>query len=159
VARQDVLSPVSQALIRRLDAELLARYPEKGATYFRLDCGEVAGDAGASLVAYVGAEPVGCGAVRRIGEGVGEIKRMYVCPAARGRGIGRTSLEALEGQARRLGMARLLLETGARQPEALALYRRAGYTEVPAFGEYSESPLSICMGKNLPRGFRRLMGE
>jgi GNAT superfamily N-acetyltransferase len=66
----------------------------------------------------------------------GEIKRMYVSPDARGRGIGRAVLAAL-------------LETGLRQGEALALYERAGFSRIPAFGEYASSPLSVCMAKDL----------
>jgi GNAT superfamily N-acetyltransferase len=89
--------------------------------------------------------------VRRIEPGVGEIKRMYVCPAARGLGIGRAVLDALEAEARALGLTRLVLETGVRQPEAIALYERVGYARIAAFGEYVDSPLSVCMGKDLPR--------
>ncbi|WP_437338073.1 GNAT family N-acetyltransferase [Sorangium sp. So ce394] len=59
-------------------------------------------------------------------------------------------LRALEEQALALGRTRLVLETGVRQPEAIALYRRAGFVEIPPFGEYLGSPLSVCMGKDLP---------
>jgi putative acetyltransferase len=149
IVREDVLSAVAQALIRSLNEELSGRYPEEGATHFRLQADEVAEGRGAFLVAYLGSAPVGCGAVRAIGEAVGEIKRMYVSPAVRGRGVGRSVLDALEAEARRLGMRRLVLETGVRQREALALYRRVGYLPIPAFGEYLDSPLSVCLGKDL----------
>jgi putative acetyltransferase len=149
VVKEDILSPVAQDLIGALNAELSERYPEDGATHFRLSADEVADGRGVFLVAYIDAQPVGCGAVRRIEEDVGEIKRMYVRPAVRGRGIGRAVLAALEAEARRLGMRRLLLETGCRQAEALALYRRVGYSPIPAFGEYADSPLSVCMAKDL----------
>ena len=75
--------------------------------------------------------------MRRIEPGVAEIKRMYVDPSARGRGVGRQILDALEAEARRLGARRIVLETGPRQPEAIALYARAGFAEIPLFGEYS----------------------
>jgi GNAT superfamily N-acetyltransferase len=101
------------------------------------------------LVARVGAEPGGCGAVRRIDTETGEIKRMYVAPAFRGRRVGARLLAALEAEARRLRLARLVLETGTRQVEALGLYRAAGYAVIPAFGEYVDSPLSVCMEKRL----------
>jgi putative acetyltransferase len=149
VVREDILSEVAQQLIRSLNTELSARYPEEGATHFRLQADEVAEGRGAFLVAYLASTPVGCGAVRVIGEAVGEIKRMYVSPAVRGRGVGLAVLHALEAEARRLGIRRLVLETGVRQHEALALYQRVGYSPIPPFGEYLGSPLSLCLGKDL----------
>jgi len=135
-------------------AELSSRYPEDGATHFRLDPDEVAPGRGAFLVATRAGEPVGCGAVRRIEAETGEIKRMYVSPEARGHGVGRAVLAALETEARAPGLARLVLETGIRQPEAIALYERAGFSRIPAFGEYVNSPVSVCMAKDLaPRPF------
>jgi GNAT superfamily N-acetyltransferase len=142
-------SALARELIAALNAELSARYPEDGANHFRLDASEVGPGRGAFLVACVGGEPAGCGAVRRLEDGVAEIKRMYVRPAQRGRGVGAVLLAALEAEARQLGARRLVLETGSRQPEALALYRRAGFGVVPAFGEYVDSPLSVFMAKEL----------
>jgi putative acetyltransferase len=92
---------------------------------------------------------VTCGAIRCIAVGIAEVKRMYVVPAARGRGFSRVLLSALEETARELGMRRLVLETGPRQAEALGLYKRAGYAPIPKFGEYVASELSLCMGKDL----------
>jgi GNAT superfamily N-acetyltransferase len=109
----------------------------------------VAEGRGAFVVARVGGQPAGCGAIRRIAADTGEIKRMYVAPALRGQGIGARVLATLEAEARGLRLSRIVLETGARQPEALGLYRRAGYVEIPAFGEYVGSPLSVCMEKRL----------
>jgi GNAT superfamily N-acetyltransferase len=149
VTRVDLLSPAARLLIEALNAELSRRYPEEGATHFRLDPDEVADGQGAFLMASSSGRPVGCGAVRRIEARTGEIKRMYVSPDARGRGIGRAVLAALEAEARALGIARLVLETGLRQGEALALYERAGFSRIPPFGEYVNSPLSVCMGKDL----------
>ncbi len=77
---------------------------------------------------------------------------MYVEAACRGRGVGRALLGALEDAARGLGLRRLLLETGERQREAVGLYRRAGFVEVARFGEYRDSPLSLCMAKVLEPG-------
>ena len=104
---------------------------------------------GAFLVAWRGGKPVGCGAVRRVGERSGELKRMYVVPEERGRGIGRALLAALEAEARALGLTCLLLETGVRQAEAMALYRGAGFSDIAPFGEYAHSPLSVCLTKSL----------
>jgi GNAT superfamily N-acetyltransferase len=141
--------PEVVALIKALNTELEQRYPEEGANHFRLDPEEVAPGRGAFLVAYDGSQGVGCGAVRLNEPGVAEIKRMYVVPEWRGRGIAKKLLAELEDQARRIGARQLVLETGERQPEALAVYRRAGFVDIPRFGEYVDSPLSVCLGKVL----------
>jgi GNAT superfamily N-acetyltransferase len=149
VRREEISSAVVQQLIGALNVELEERYPEEGANFFRLDAEEVADGRGAFLVAYVDGRPVGCGAVRRNEPGVAEIKRMYVAPEARGHGIGRRVLDELESVARQLGVRRLVLETGPRQPEALALYRHAGFVDIPPFGEYVGAEFSVCMAKEL----------
>ena len=82
---------------------------------------------GAFLVIYVGGKPVAGGGIKRDEDGVAEIKRMYVAPAARRQGLGRRLLEALEDKARELGYVRIRLDTGNRQPHAQAMYERAGY--------------------------------
>jgi GNAT superfamily N-acetyltransferase len=159
IAPEPLTSAVAVALITDLNAELSALYPEPGATHFRLDPGEVAPGAGIFVVARWHGRPAGCGAlrcirdpnlVREVGSHAAEIKRMYVEPDSRGRGIGRAVLDRLETEARTLGVSRLVLETGTRQVEAIALYRRAGFTEIPAYGEYVLSPgTSVCMSKTL----------
>jgi GNAT superfamily N-acetyltransferase len=149
IRRADIASPVVQELIAALNAELSKLYREPGANHFRLDPAEVAEGQGAFLVAYAGEQPVGCGAVRRNDAETAEIKRMYVVPTARSGGVARRVLDQLEVEARRLGVARVVLETGIRNPDALALYQRAGYAEIPLFGEYIGSPLSVCMAKDL----------
>lgn len=149
VQLEGITSPVANALVAALNAELLQQYPEPGATHFRLDAEEVAEGRGAFFVAYVDGVPLGCGAVRRLDPSTGEIKRMYVASDARGKGIGRAILETLQLEARLLGVQRLVLETGNRQQAALALYRQAGFVEIPAFGEYVGSPASVCMAKEL----------
>ena len=149
IQRVDILSSTARDLILALNAELRGRYPEEGACHFRLDADEVAEGRGAFLVAYRGGKPIGCGAVRRNEEGTAELKRMYVCMEERCRGVGRAILDALEAEARKLGVARLVLETGTRNPEAIALYERAGFGHIPAFGEYVGSRVSVCMAKEL----------
>ena len=149
VQRADILSPTARSLIEALNAELLGRYPEEGACHFQLDASEVAEGHGAFLIAFRSAQPVGCGAVRRIETDTGEVKRMYVVPPERGRGAGRAILSAIEAEARALRLSRLVLETGVRQIEAQALYQRAGFSRIEPFGEYIHSPLSICMAKTL----------
>ena len=151
IRREDILSSVANTLIQSLNAELSERYPEDGANHFRLDPEEVAEGRGAFFVAYRDGHPLGCGAIRMLDADTAEIKRMYVAPGARGRGIGRVLLNSLESEARRLGARRLVLETGERQPEAVALYTRAGFARIPAFGEYIGSPLSVCMARILQK--------
>lgn len=147
--REAPTSPTARALILALDDELSGRYPEPGATHFRLDPDEVADSSGCFLVVYRGDEPVACGAVRRFTPQTAEIKRMYVVASRRGEGVGRALLSELERRAAQMGYRQIVLETGARQERALKLYRRAGYRPVAPFGEYVESPLSICLGKRL----------
>lgn len=147
--REKLAAPVVQRLISALNAELEARYPEEGANFFRLDPEEVAEGRGAFLVAYLEDKPVGCGAVRMIEPAVAEIKRMYVDPEVRGRRVGRQILLALEAQAIQLGAKRIVLETGPRQPDAIAMYAHAGFYEIPLYGEYIGSLFSVCMAKDL----------
>jgi GNAT superfamily N-acetyltransferase/putative intracellular protease/amidase len=139
--------PDATALIAQLDAELTTRYPEEGANHFGLDREEVSPGRGAFLIARVDGAPVACGAVRLLDAGAAELKRMYTAPGHRGHGVGRVLLSALEKTAADLGARRLVLETGARQPEAIGLYTRAGFVAIPSFGGYVESPLSVCLGK------------
>lgn len=92
---------------------------------------------GACLVGYAGGEPVCVGAVKRLGDGLCEIKRMYVAPAGRSRGVARALLGALEDAARALGYQRVRLDTGPEQPHAKALYLSAGYREID---DYNRNP-------------------
>lgn len=149
VQRADFASPEAQALVHALNTELKAIYPEQGATHFQLDPEELAEGRGAFFIASIGGRAAGCGAIRRIAGDTGEIKRMYVVPELRGRGISRRVLSVLEAEGRRLGLTRLVLETGARQAAAIALYERAGFRPTAPFGEYVGSPLSVCMEKTL----------
>lgn len=145
----DLTSAEARALIAALDAELQARYPEDGANHFRLDADEVSSSRGAFLVARRAERALGCAAVRLLDATTGEVKRMYVAPDARRQGVGALLLTHIEAHARRLGATRLVLETGARQPESLALYRRFGFSDIERFGEYVSSPLSLCLTKAL----------
>jgi len=149
IERVDILSATARDLILALNAELRERYPQEQDCHFRLDADEVAEGRGAFLVAYRIDKPIGCGAVRRNEDGTAELKRMYVCREERCRGVGRAILDALEAEARKLNIARLVLETGIRNPEAIALYERAGFAHIPAFGEYIGSRVSVCMAKEL----------
>jgi GNAT superfamily N-acetyltransferase len=150
IARSDLTDDASRALIGALNAELRGVYPEPGATHFRLDPEEVTGGRGSFLIVYREGTPVGCGGLRVLEPGTAELKRMYVAPAARGTGLGRRLVAALEAEARALGVRRLVLETGVRQAAALALYHATGFCPIPLYGEYCLSPeTSVCLGKEL----------
>jgi GNAT superfamily N-acetyltransferase len=100
---------------------------------------------------------VGCGALRDLGNGTAEIKRMYVVPGARGRGISTAVLAGLEEAARERGWTTLRLETGPRQPEAIGLYTRAGYRPIPAFGGYvdaADAEDSLFFERDIPERVR-----
>ncbi|HEY4025897.1 MAG TPA: GNAT family N-acetyltransferase [Candidatus Dormibacteraeota bacterium] len=142
-------NPEAQALIGLLDAELTERYPNPADNHFELTAEQVSGEHGVFLVARIGDQAVGCGALRSLDDVTGEIKRMYVTPSARRSGVARCLLAELERHAHRLGLRRLVLETGAAQPESIGLYQRAGFGRIPRFGEYADSPASVCMAKTL----------
>lgn len=90
---------------------------------------------GIFLLVWSGGEPAGCGALRTQSAGIGEIRRMWVAPSLRGRGAGRALLVELERQAWQLGFGAVRLDTATELHEAKALYRSAGYVEVPAYND------------------------
>ena len=150
IHRSTLASADSARLIAALNAELGAAFPEPGANHFSLHAEQVEAGNGAFLVAYLEDRAVGCGAVRRLDEGTAELKRMYVDPSVRGRGIGRALVEALEREARLLGVTNVVLETGTRLGPAINLYETMGYARIPLFGEYLSSPdTSLCFGKRV----------
>lgn len=127
-------------LIEALDADLRDRYP--GSVINGLTLEDLDNPRLLFLVARMGDRPVGCGAVRPIEPGVGEIKRMFVVADSRGRGIARRLLAALEAGPRARGLSILRLETGSHQPEAIGLYESSGYARIGPFGDYSH-PKSV----------------
>jgi putative acetyltransferase len=136
----------AQSLIRHLDEDLLRRYPALQQTH-GLHPQDVIDFT--FVIARIDRSAVGCGALRRIEPGICEVKRMFVLPDFRRRGIARRILEALESRARELRYTSVLLETGIGQPEAIGLYKSAGYHEIAGFGEYAGSPFSVCFEKRL----------
>ncbi len=148
--------PDALRLIAEVQAEYVARYGGPDET--PLDPLVFEPPEGSFFVGYLGDRPVATGAWRRSGvEAFGstatvEVKRMYVAPAARGRGIARRMLAHLEATAADVGAEAVVLETGLRQPEAIALYESSGYVPVPGFGYYKDAPLSRCFGRPLPAG-------
>ncbi len=146
----DPFAPESLRLAAALWAELSRLYPEMTAPPFPPR--DIAGARAVFMVASLGERAVGCGAVRPLPEGaaeIGEIKRVYVAPEARGTGVAREILRALEGWARTRGYRVARLETGLRQPGALRLYETAGYFQIPRYGHHAADPLAVCFEKAL----------
>lgn len=101
------------------------------------------------VVAYEGEVPLGCGAIKSYDEGVMEVKRMWVAPEARGKGIASLVLKELEKWALELGSSKCILETGVRQPEAISLYKKGGYNIISNYGQYAGVAISVCFEKTL----------
>ena len=99
---------------------------------------------GTFLVGRVAGSDVACGGLKVIADGVGEVKRMYVDPAHRGRGHSRALLRALVQHAREVGLREVWLETGTRQGPAIALYESEGFTPIPPFGYWADHPETLC---------------
>lgn len=147
IAQGSPRDPDVVQLIEELDAYQSALYPPESNHF--LDVEALCGPDVHFFVARREGLAIGCGALCVDAGGYGEIKRMFVHPSARGLGLGRRILECIEEQARQEGLHCIRLETGIRQPEALGLYRAAGYRERGPFGEYVEDPLSLFMEKAL----------
>jgi GNAT superfamily N-acetyltransferase len=129
--------PVVRQLTTAQQDELRIRYEGKGEPGVPPSADDVA----VVLVAHDDdGTPIGCGALRALEPGAAEVKRMFVVPAARGRGVSRLVLAGLEAEALARGWTTLRLETGPRQPEAVGLYTAAGYAPVEAFGHYVGHP-------------------
>jgi ribosomal protein S18 acetylase RimI-like enzyme len=139
-----------QELTDEVQAEYGRRYGGEG-DVSPMDADLFTPPQGVFLLASLDGEPVGMGGWRRGGpaDGDAEIKRMYVRERHRRQGVARRVLEELEGMAKEAGIRRLVLETGSAQPEAIAMYRAAGFVDVPAFGHYAASPNAVHLAKLL----------
>ncbi|MFC3500848.1 GNAT family N-acetyltransferase [Micromonospora krabiensis] len=102
------------------------------------------------LAGVLNGRAVACGGLQALDEDTGEVKRMYVRPSYRGRGIARQLLAALEELAFQRGHTVVCLETGTYLPGAIALYTSSGYEPIPVYGEYVDNPYSVCFAKRLP---------
>jgi putative acetyltransferase len=146
-------SEIARLLRRELFADLLRRYPELGTDGSGiLHPDDPRADRSAFVVAYCHTHPAGCGALRPL-EGeieIAELKRIYVRPEVRRQGVARAILARLEQLAVESGYRTLRLETGNRQPEAVALYEAYGFVRIPPFGRFIGNPVSICFEKPLP---------
>jgi GNAT superfamily N-acetyltransferase len=164
IVRVDYGHPDAMLLIAEVQAEYVARYGGPDDT--PLDPLMFEPPLGSFYVGYLGLglagteegpRPVASGAWRAHDDveafgtrRTAEVKRMYVAPDARARGLARTMLAHLERTAAESGAEAMILETGTAQPEAMALYESSGYTSIPSFGYYQHAPLNRCYGKRLP---------
>jgi GNAT superfamily N-acetyltransferase len=139
--------PHARALEEKLRAEMSARYGGSGPGPVPVE--HFVPPEGAFVVAVRGEDAVACGGFRFLRPGIAEIKRMYVDPAVRGQGIGRSLLRFLEEQAASASYSQLWLETGTEQPEAIALYTSAGYRPMDPYGEFKYDYRSRCFYRTL----------
>lgn len=146
ITPEDAGGATAQQLITALCAELSKRYDNPRSPF---SPGDASAPRTVFLVARLDGEPVGCGGLRRIDDTTAEIKRMYVAPSGRRRGIARRLLAELERTALGFGYHVLRLETGIYQDEAMGFYQSCGYQRIPAFGHYIGSAISVCYEKLL----------
>lgn len=134
------------ALVKLLDQDLLNRYGEKQSFFDQFNKTDHINHV---VVAYVDNVAAGCGAMKEHSANCTEIKRMFVKPAYRGKGIAQKLLTALEAWALELNYQNCILETGKGQPEAIQLYQKLGYVVVQNYGQYVGVEQSVCMEKEI----------
>lgn len=138
--------PDFQALVAELDKDLAVRDGDEHAFYAQFNKIDLIRHA---VVIYDDSTAVGCGAIKPYDERSAEVKRMYVPPAARGKGIASLVLAELEIWAKELGYQSCVLETGLKQPEAIRLYTNNHYRVIPNYGQYAGVENSVCFEKTL----------
>jgi putative acetyltransferase len=145
IEKEPPRQPAVLLLLEQSDAYAQSLYPAE--SNHLVDVSTLEKPSVAFFVARHEGEIVGCCALVDAGDGTAEIKRMFVDPQARGLKIGRRLLERVESHGRDQGLSAIRLETGIYQPEAIGLYRTAGYAEIGPFGTYQPDPLSLFMEK------------
>jgi putative acetyltransferase len=139
-------NPDFQNLTSELDTELCRIYNTKKEDYEEYN--RITGLPTVVLV-YENGAAIACGCFKQFDAARIELKRMFVTPEFRGKGIASMMVGELEKWGQELGYETLILETGKGQPEAIALYRKLGYNDIPHFGEFPEESRSVCLGKRL----------
>ena len=142
--------PVAHDLVEQVQEEYVQRYGGRDAAV--VDAAEFIPPRGIFLAAEVDGEPAGCGAWRVLAPGVAEVKRVYVVPGFRRRGLAQVIVADLEDGAAAAGHRSVVLNTGQEQPEALALYADLGYRPIEGYGIYACSPGAVFLGKDLGSG-------
>ena len=136
--------PDFRSLVELLDMDLKIRDGDEHDFYAQFNKIDMIRNA---IVGYSGNTPVGCGAFKEYAPDTVEIKRMYVLPGHRGLGIAAEILNELEQWAKEINYTTCVLETGEKQPEAIHLYLKCGYTRIPNYGQYANVANSVCMKK------------
>jgi GNAT superfamily N-acetyltransferase len=148
IQRTDSHSPEFRVLVALLDLDLKERYGAVQAEYDRFN---VIDSLDTVVIAAIDGQAVGCGCFKHFDDRSVEIKRMYVIPEARGKGVAAKILAELESWAVERGYQRAVLETGKKQAEAITLYRKKGYTLIDNYGQYTDFDLSVCFAKDLTK--------
>ncbi len=148
IFRTDANNPDFIQLVKLLDADLAVRDGEDHSFYDQFNKITAIKHA---VVALENGTPLGCGAIKEFEPGVMEVKRMYVMPGHRGKGIATKILAELENWAAELSCSKCVLETGKKQPEAISLYRKSGYTQIPNYGQYVGVENSVCFEKKISK--------
>ncbi len=146
IIRTDSNNAAFVALVKLLDTDLAERDGKDHSFYAQFNKIDLIKHA---VVAYENGKPIGCGAIKEYASKAMEVKRMYTLPECRARGIATKILTALESWAAELLYDKCLLETGKKQPEAIALYKKSGYHIIPNYGQYAGVENSVCFEKTL----------
>jgi GNAT superfamily N-acetyltransferase len=141
------LSSDAEYIINCLTKELEERYNEPGTGLFNPQ--DVLGRRSIFIAGYINNKIIACGALRPVDDSTCEVKRMFVIPDYRGNGYSTAILKELETKAKEFNYSEIILETGKRQPEALGLYTKCGYTVIPNYGAYANRSMSVCFSKKL----------
>jgi putative acetyltransferase len=147
IAAESPLQADVRVLVAELNETLLALTPPEFC--FHMTVEEMSGDDTTMFIARDDGQAVACGALKRHGDGIGEVKRMYTRPSHRGQKIGALIVERIDALARAEGLARLVLETGDRHPAAWTVYERAGFTRCGPVLDYPDSQWSVFYEKVL----------
>ena len=135
-----------QELVKELDADLKIRDGEEHSFFAQFNKIDLINHV---IVAYFNDEAVGCGAMKQYDDDTMEVKRMFVKPISRGNGIATIVLKEVENWAKELDFSKCILETGIKQPEAIALYQKNNYTQIPNYEQYEAVESSVCFEKTL----------
>lgn len=146
IIRTDSANPDFIDLVKQLDAYLAEKDGRDHAFY---DQYNKLNKIKHVVVAYENGEAVGCGAIKEYNANTMEVKRMFTLPECRGRGIASQVLNELENWATELGYEKCILETGKRQTQAVALYKKSGYKIIPNYGQYAAMDNSVCFEKEM----------
>lgn len=146
IKRTDSADPDFQMLVIDLDKDLAIRDGEDHSFFAQFNKITMIKHV---VIAYENDKAVGCGAIKEYAPDTMEVKRMFVLPEKRGKGIASLVLNELERWAKELGYKKCILETGLKQPEAISLYKKNRYSMIKNYGQYAEVESSVCFEKHL----------